>query len=108
MNNDTDRILAIFAHVLPLLGLSLIGPLIIYLIADETKPFAKAHARESLNFQITMLLAALVCLLLIWLVIPIILLIAIGIGTFILSIIAAIAASNNQEYYYPMSIKFIR
>jgi uncharacterized Tic20 family protein len=105
-NQDDQRILAILAHVLALFT-TFIGPLVIYLITDESKPFAKAHAREALNFQITVILASIVSTILTVIVIGIFGLIAISIANLVFSVMAAVAASNNEDYRYPVNIRFI-
>lgn len=104
---DEQRILAILTHVLGIFT-GFIGPLVIFLIADETKPFAREHAKESLNFQITIALAAIVSAFLTLILIGILGFIAIGIMNLVFSIMAAVAASNNQGYRYPVSFRFIR
>jgi len=85
-----------------------IGPLIIYLILDENAYFAKRHAREALNFQINAFIwigiSSILCLILIgWLLLPVALLI-----TFICSVLAAIKASDKEEYRYPFTYRFIK
>ena len=46
------------AHILPLLGLPLVGPLIIWVIKHEDDPFVEEHAREALNFWISVFMYA--------------------------------------------------
>ncbi|MGI6366118.1 MAG: DUF4870 domain-containing protein [Bacillota bacterium] len=104
---EDQRVLSILTHILGLFT-GFIGPLVIFLIADETKPFAKAHAKESLNFQITVLLGLFVSFILTFILIGILGFIVISIVDLIFCIMAAVAASNNQEYRYPVSIRFIR
>ena len=105
-NHEGERVLAILAHILSLFAF-FIGPLVIYLIADQSKPFARSHAREALNFQITVALAGFVSFILAFVGIGILLLFAIGIGFMVFTIMAAVAASNNEEYRYPINIRFI-
>lgn len=54
-----DRSLAVLAHVLGLFT-SFLGPLVVYLAARPDQRFAKRHAAESLNLQLTGLLAGVV------------------------------------------------
>lgn len=103
---EDQRVMAILAHVLGLFT-SFMGPLVMYLVADNSKPFMKDHAREALNFQITVLLANFISGVLTIIVIGFLGLIAVYFINLIFCILAAVAASNNQEYRYPMNIRFI-
>lgn len=104
---EDQKTLSILAHVLGVFT-GFIGALIIYLVAREDQTFAKAHAKEALNFQITVALAATISAILIIVVIGIFGLIAVGIGNIVFSIMAAMAASRDEEYRYPMTIRFVK
>lgn len=103
---DDQRTLAIVTHLLGLFT-NFIGALVMFLIIDDGKPFAKEHAKEALNFQITVLIASALSGILVIIIIGIFGLIAISLANIIFSIMAAVAASNNQDYRYPVSIRFI-
>ncbi len=114
INNDRQaRQWAMFCHLSALVGLLgngigfLIAPLIIWLIKKEDYPFVNEQGKEAVNFQITMLLAALVCIPLLFVVVGFVLLIAIGVLATVFPIIAAIKASDGIHYRYPLSIRFI-
>jgi uncharacterized Tic20 family protein len=66
------------------------------------------HAKEALNFGISMFIYCIICIPLIFLIIGIFLLIAIGIGSLILYIIAAVKAADDVLYRYPFTIRFIK
>lgn len=104
---DDQRVLAILTHILGLLT-SFMGPLVMFLICDQSKPFAREHAKESLNFQLTVMLAYFVSGILTIILIGILGLIAVYIANMVFSIMAAVAASNNQDYRYPVNIRFIK
>lgn len=89
-------------------GLYFIGPLVVYLIKKDSSPFVKQHATEALNFSLTTLIAFIVGLVLSLVVIGIFLIIAVGVIYLVLSIMAAIEASNGRTYRYPMCIRFIK
>jgi uncharacterized Tic20 family protein len=99
-----ERTLAILCHVLALF-FWIIPPLIIYLIKKDESAFVTAHARESLNFQLTMSIAGIVLFLTL---IGILLLWVLAIIVVVLVIIATIRASENKLYRYPMTIRFIK
>jgi len=83
----------------------LIPPLVIYLIKKDESPYVAAHAKESLNFQITI---SLVCIALIITIIGLLLLWVVGIGALILVIVATIKASENKMYRYPLTWRLIK
>lgn len=99
-----EKTMAILAHVLTLVA-SFIAPLIIYLVKKDDSPFAAAHAKESLNFQITVLIAVIVLcitiigILLVWIV---------GIASLVLVIVATIKASEGKLYKYPFCLRLIK
>ncbi|THU38165.1 DUF4870 domain-containing protein [Niastella caeni] len=99
-----ERTLAILCHVLTLF-FWIFPPLIIYLIKKDESAYVTAHARESLNFQITMTIA---CLILFITIIGIFLLWVIGIIVLVLVIVATIRASENKLYRYPFTIRLIK
>lgn len=102
--SSEEKVLGLFAHLITFLS-SFIGPLIIYLLKREESSFVAKHAKESLNFQITVTLVSLflifsvVGLLVVWLV---------GIFALIFVIVATVRASEGKLYRYPLTIRFIR
>ena len=98
-----EKTMALLSHILTLVA-GFIAPLIIFLVKKES-PFVVAHAKESLNFQITIfiiiigLIITIIGVLLIWLV---------GILALILAILATIKASEGKLYRYPFNFRFIK
>jgi uncharacterized protein len=85
-----------------------VGPLIIWLIKKGEMPLVDDQGKESLNFQITMTIAAAISFVLVFVVIGIFLLIAVGIFDIVCIIMASIAANKGERYRYPFAIRFIR
>jgi len=107
---STDiRTWCVLCHASALLGLffhflgHLIGPLIVWLVKRGDSPEIDAHGKESLNFQISMLIydaiAALLCIILIGIPILIIL--------WVLNTVLVIKASEGKLYRYPFTIRLI-
>lgn len=100
-------------HASALLGLffhffgHLLGPLIVWLIKRDASPEIDANGKESLNFQLSMLIydivAGILCLVLIG--IPI--LIALWVLNTVFVIIASVKTSNGEFYRYPFTIRFL-
>lgn len=101
-----ERTIAVLAHILTLVG-GFIAPLVVYLVKKDESPFIAAHAKESLNFQITLFLALIASALLIFIVIGFLLMFVVGIGSLVLVIMATIKASEGKPYRYPVNIRFI-
>jgi uncharacterized Tic20 family protein len=99
-----ERTLAILSHVLALF-FWIIPPLVIYLLKKEESTFVTAHAKESLNFQLTIGIIGIVLFLTI---IGILLLWVLGILAVVLIVVATIKASESKIYHYPMTIRFIK
>ncbi len=117
---SNERNLALLAHLGPLLGLSVIAPAIVLYKANEGQPspWLRHHAVESLNFNLAFLLAyfglffltfviAIVTLGFgLFVMVPV--LMAMVVGSIIMSIIATVAASKGEWYRYPVTIRFIK
>ena len=99
--------MAILSHILALVA-HIFGPLIIYLVKKNESEYVTEHAKESLNFQITMIICVFISIPLIFLIIGIFLLVAIGIFSFICVIIASVKASDNKFYRYPINFRLIK
>jgi len=112
--SSDKRTWCVLCHAAALLGLffhflgHLLGPLIVWLVKRGDSPEVDAHGKESLNFQISMLIydaiAAILCIVLIG--IPI--LIALWVLNTVLVIIASIQASEGKFYRYPITIRLIK
>jgi uncharacterized protein len=107
--NSDERILAILSHILAIVpGIGLFGPLVIYLLKKDESGFVAANAKESLNFQITIILAYIISGILLLVLIGFFLLWILGILNVILVIVATIKASENKIYRYPFNMRLIR
>ncbi len=110
------RMWAMFCHLGGLAGLvpivpafgSIIAPLVIWLIKKEEHPYIDEHGKEAVNFQISMLLYAIICIPLCFICIGFFLLAAVGIVDIVCLLIAAVKANNGERYRYPISIRFIK
>lgn len=102
---------ALGAHLSAFLGawlaLAFLGPLVVWLVKRDEHPFIAMHAKEALNFNISVLIYAFVGFVLSFVLIGIPLLIVVGISWFVLTIVAAVKASNGESYRYPLTIRFV-
>ena len=111
--SPNTRTWIVLCHASALLGLffhflgHIFGPLIVWLVKRGESTEIDAHGKESLNFQLSMLIydavAAILCLVLIGF--PILILLWVLNTIFV--IIASVKASEGQLYRYPFTIRFI-
>ena len=116
--NAEERQWAMFAHlsaiVGALIGLSFLGPLVVWLVKKETMPFVDDQGKEALNFNIMLLIvfAVLWALTFVTLGIGILLtgplMFIVGVAALVLVIIAGIKANEGVAYRYPFSIRMIK
>ena len=113
MTPSDEKNFAMLCHLSALAGLfipfgNLIGPLIFWLLKKDQSVLVDANGKESLNFQITMLIAMFVSILLCFILIGIPLAIAVGLLSLIMPIIAAVKAGGGEIYRYPLTIRFLQ
>jgi uncharacterized Tic20 family protein len=107
--NSDERILAILSHILAIVpGIGILGPLVIYLVKKDESGFVAANAKESLNFQITIIVGYLISFILLLVIIGVFLFWILGIVNIVLVIVATIKASENRIYRYPFNMRVIR
>ncbi len=102
-----EKTMGVLSHILCLVA-GFIAPLIIYLIKKDESAYVREHAKESLNFQISLFIYYIVSFILMFILIGIVLMIVLGIGALVLIIIATIKASEGKLYRYPFCIRLIK
>lgn len=86
----------------------LIVPLIIWLIKKDEFDLVDEQGKESLNFQISMTIYAIVASFMIFVVIGIFLLAALVIAHIVLTITAAVKINQGEKFSYPFMIRLIK
>jgi uncharacterized Tic20 family protein len=99
--------LSAFSGFLIPLG-SVIGPLVVWLIKRDQSAFVADQGKEALNFNISVLLAAIVCGVLVLIFIGILLGVALFIFWLTMTIIAGIKASEGVRYRYPVTLRLVK
>ena len=112
-DNRDERMWAMLCHLTALAGFvipfgNIIGPLVVWLIKREEYPLVEDQGKESLNFQITIMIGAIVCAILALVVIGFLLGLALLVFNLVMVIIATIRANNGERYRYPFAIRFIK
>jgi uncharacterized Tic20 family protein len=108
---DQERLWGMLAHLLSFvaayLALGFVAPLVVLLVFGPRSAYVRAHAVESLNFNLSWLLYAIVAGILLIIGIGLLILIALGIAYVVLVIMASVRANNGQFFRYPLTIRFI-
>ena len=107
------RTWCVLAHATALAGFfvpwagHIVGPLVVWLAKRADSPEIDAHGKESINFQLSMLIynviAGILCLVLVGFFI----LLLLHILNVVFVIVASIQASEGKLYRYPLTIRLI-
>ena len=87
---------------------NVLGPLVVMLTKRETSAFVEDQARESLNFQITILLATIVAAVSLIALVGFLLLPAVMLWWLVGTIMASVKASNGEWYRYPYTLRLVK
>ena len=108
------RTWCILAHATALVGFlvpvagHIVGPLIVWLAKRQDSSEIDAHGKESLNFQISMLIYGLISGILCLILIGFFFLAILHLLNLVLVIVASIQASEGKLYRYPITIRLIK
>ncbi len=102
---------AMLCHLTALIGLAtgmfFVGPLVVWLLKKDEHPFIDEQGKESLNFQISMLIYEVVAALLICAVVGIVLLPVLLVVHVVFVVLASVKVSSGFDYRYPLTIRFL-
>ena len=109
---EQERLWAMLAHLLSFvaayIALGFIAPLVVLLVFGPRSAYVRAQAVESLNFNLSWLLYAVIGGILLIVAVGLLILIALGIAYVFLVIIASVRANNGELFRYPLTLRFIR
>ena len=111
--SSEERQWAMFTHLSALIGIiipfgNVIAPLVMWQVKKNEMPFVDDQGKEAVNFQITILIAALVCFVLMLILIGFVLIFVLGLYALVFTIIAGIKANEGVAYRYPATIRLIK
>ena len=111
--DSNEKMVATFSHLGIVAGTivpfgSVLLPLILWLVYKDKSEYVAYHAKEALNFQLTMLIGFVASAILIFVVIGIPLLIVLAIVDLVFCIIAAMRPNEGERYSYPYAFRFIK
>ena len=113
LSESEEKTFGMLCHLAALAGFlipmgHIIGPLVIWLIKKQESAFVDDQGKESLNFQITMTIFAIISFILMFVLIGFVLIIAVAIFLLVMVIIASVKANNGIKYRYPINIRIIK
>jgi hypothetical protein len=111
--SDTERNWAMFCHLSAFASFffpfgGIIGPLICWLSKRDESMWVNINGRNSLNFQLSMLLYMVLALPLILIIIGIPIIMMLVVLKIICIVIASVKASKGELFRYPLMIPFIQ
>ncbi len=113
ISEKEERQWAMFAHIgtfssmfIPL-G-NIIAPIVVWQIKKHDSEFVVEQAKESLNFQITLMIYSIISLFLCLVVIGFFLIFALVIFGLIMVIIASIRTNDGEDFQYPMTLRLFK
>jgi uncharacterized Tic20 family protein len=86
----------------------LLGPLVVWLLKRNEYPNVEEQGKESLNFQISFTIYAVVAVFLMFAVIGIPVLVALVILDVIFVVVASVRTNAGRPYRYPLTIRILK
>ena len=113
IDNKDERMWGMFCHLSALAGFmipfgNIIGPLVVYSLKKDEYGFVADQGKESLNFQISVLIYLAIGVVTILILVGIAFLLLIPLISLILTVLAAVRANDGEYYRYPFCIRFIK
>ena len=103
-----EKIWALLSHLSWFIGMPFLLPIVVYLAMKGDSAYVADNAREALNFHLSLLIYALCCIPLVWILVGIPLLIIIGLASLALAVVAAMKASDGGCYHYPLTLRLVK
>ena len=103
-----ERTWSMIAHIGTII-VGIIAPLVTYLIYKDRSQFVKTQSAESLNFQITMLIAYVVAWIITGVTLGLLFFVPaiVWVVNLVFVIMAGVAANKGENYRYPFSIRMM-
>ena len=107
------RTWAMFLHLSQLAGFALplaglVVPILIWQLKKAELPELDVHGKIVVNWILSALIYAVVCVILIFLLVGLPLLLILGVLAIVFPIVGGIKANNGEAWKYPLSISFFK
>lgn len=109
-----ERMWGMLCHLSALSGLltagagNIVGPIVVWMLKKNDFPFVDDQGKESVNFQISMLIYGAVAAILSLVGIGILIGIAIAIFDLVQVVMASMKANDGVAYRYPLNLRLIK
>lgn len=105
---EDEKIWALVAHITPVLGVSFLGPILALVVKGKDSAWVRAHAIESINFNLVCFVAMMVGAVLSIVAVGLCILFPVAIANFVLAIIAGVNAWQGKSYQYPFNVRLLK
>ncbi|WNG37634.1 DUF4870 domain-containing protein [Archangium minus] len=102
------HVLTLAPYVIAMPFIGFVGPLVIRSTKGAQSGWVDNHAKESLNFQITLLIGYVVSLVTACIGVGLVLGVVIALFGLVMTIIAGIKAYNGEVFRYPATLRLIK
>lgn len=106
--NDDEKLWSLIAHLSPIIGLSFIGPILALVIKGKDSKWVRAHAIESINFNLSCFILEMIGVVGSFFVVGLCLLLPVAAFNVVMGIIAAVKAWQGSAYRYPFTIRLLK
>ncbi|MDY0201032.1 MAG: DUF4870 domain-containing protein [Bacteroidales bacterium] len=86
----------------------ILGPLIVWLIKRDQYVEVDRQGKDAINFHLSIYLYAIVASLFIIVFLGIPMLIAVGVFSLVITILASVKSNNGERFVYPLAIRFFQ
>lgn len=100
-----QKLWILLCHLSIFIGVPLLAPFVVYLVKKQDDPVVREHAKEALNFHLSLAIYSIVLFVT---VVGALLVPLIYIAALILAILAAVKASNGEFYRYPLTLRLVK
>jgi uncharacterized protein len=111
--SESERNWAMFCHLSAFAGFffpfgGIIGPLICWLSKKDESAWVYVNGRDSLNFELSILLYMVLAVPLCFIIIGIPIILILGTLKVVCIIIASVKAAKGEKFKYPLAIPFVQ
>jgi uncharacterized Tic20 family protein len=108
--SDSDRKLWAMLSHLGGIVLSVVAPLIVWAMYKDRDEFLKDQSTESLNFQITVLIASVAAVILATITFGILAFLPflVWVGNAVMCVLGGVAANRGERYRYPFALRLVK
>lgn len=112
MSAGEERQWAMFLHLSSFIGYvipfgSIVAPLVMWLTKKDQSVFVDEQGKEAVNFQISVMIYAVISIPLCFVMIGFVTLFLVGMLEIVFTVVAAVKANEGLHYRYPMTIRMI-